>query len=136
MTQPLHVVTHASVAGSQSVPPPQVAAPAVQASAASSHVSAPLQEMPSEHTRAAPPQVVPVQTSPSVQNRPSSQLAPSLLDQPAADVAGSQTSHWFAGLRCPAPKHVPPITQPVQDVTQVSDATSQVSSLAQVDAPG
>jgi len=133
MVQPLHVATHASVAGSQIMPPVHVAVPGAHRSVVSLHVSAPLHEMPSPHTRAVPPQVVPVHTSLFVQNRPSSQLAPAFGLNADVERAGSQTSHWFVGLRWPAPRHVPPITQPVHVATHVSLAVSQIVPDAQVD---
>ena len=73
----MHVVTHVSVAPSQTCPAAHVGAPGAHAFAASSHVSVPSHATPSSQTRAAPPHVVPAHTSPSVQKSPSSQLAPS-----------------------------------------------------------
>lgn len=93
MTQPLQVATQESLEGSQMVPPPQVAVPEAQRSASSSQVSTPLHAMASEHSRTAPPQVVPVQTSSLVQKRPSSQLEPSFGVQAEAFTAAEQTSH-------------------------------------------
>lgn len=99
ITQPLQVATQVSVVGSQSAPPLHVVVPAAQALVASLHVSAPLQAMPSPQLRAVPPQVVPVQRSPSVQNAPSSHVAPSFVLHAEREDAVAQTSHWFIGLR-------------------------------------
>ena len=67
--------------------------PARHAFVVSSQVSLPLHAIPSVQRRATPPHVVPVHTSPSVQNSPSSQLAPAFALHPLRDVAAAQTSH-------------------------------------------
>ena len=102
ITQPSHAVTHASALGSQSCPAAQVVAPATQRSVASLQVSAPLQPTPSPQKSAElPAHRPPPQTSPRVQKRPSSQLAPSFVLHAARDRATSQISHSLAGLRAP-----------------------------------
>lgn len=133
IAQPPHVATHLSPVGSQIIPPVHVGVPPAQRSVVSSHVSAPLHAMPSLHTRAVPPQVVPVQTSAFVQNNPSSHVAPAFELNADLERAGSQISHWLDGLRWPEPKHVPPITQPVHVATHVSLATSQIIPVAHVE---
>lgn len=81
-----------------------VVAPAAQASAVSSQVSTPSQAMPSSHERAvAPAQTPPVQTSPTVQNWPSSQVPPSFELQSVADTDTAQRRHGSLGLICPSP---------------------------------
>ncbi|MCZ7685389.1 MAG: hypothetical protein M5U28_44080 [Sandaracinaceae bacterium] len=102
MTQPLHVVRHASAAGSHSSPAPQVGVPASQRSALSLQASTPLQATPSEQLRAVPAQVAAVvQASLTVQKRPSSQVAPVAGVHAVADVAGAQIWHRLAGLAVP-----------------------------------
>ena len=92
-----------SVVGLQSSVDAHVEVPATHAFVVSLHVSAPLQPTPSVQLRALPPQLVPVHTSPSVQNSPSSQRAPSFALHALREVATAQTSHAFAGFTCPAP---------------------------------
>jgi hypothetical protein len=93
MVQPAQVVTQVSLAGSHSCPELHVLAPRTQRSAASSHVSTPLQLTPSSQKFVVvlPVQVAPEQTSPVVQNEPSSQLAPSLSLHAVAERVVSQT---------------------------------------------
>lgn len=121
-----------SVAGLHSVPPAHVDVPAAHAPVASLHVSVPLHAMPSEHTRGVARHTVPMHVSPVVQKRPSSQLDPSFGVNVVVDTAGAHTSHWFDGLRCPAPKHDPPITHPVHVATHMSVARSQICPAAHV----
>jgi hypothetical protein len=103
MVQPLQVMVHAFVAVSQTSPARQVLLPASQRSAASLHVSVPLQVTASAHTRVVPTHTAEaLQASIAVQNRPSSQLAPVFALQPVVDVAGAQIWHWFAGFRVEA----------------------------------
>ena len=83
----------------------QVLAPGAQLSVASSHVSVPLHATASaQKFRAAlPAQTPPEQTSPVVQNAPSSQLAPSFGLHALREVPTAQTSHGLIGFTCPAP---------------------------------
>ena len=87
------MLTHASIAGSQSSPPAHVELPARHAFVVSSQTSLPLHAMPSEQLRALPPQLAPAHTSLSVQNSPSSQLAPAFALHALRVVATAQTSH-------------------------------------------
>jgi hypothetical protein len=100
MTHPLHAVTHISALVLQTWPTPQVVVPASQRSLASLQLSLPLQATPSLHERAPPPQTpIAEQVSAVVQNRPSLQLAPVLVDHVVEDDAALQIWHWSAGLR-------------------------------------
>ncbi len=101
-TQPAHVVTHISVVVLQTSVPPQVVVPATQVSPDSLHVSVPVHATPSEQFRAVPEHARAEQRSPSVQKRPSSQVAPSFALH-TVGVAVRQTSHGFMGLTWPAP---------------------------------
>ena len=67
----------------------------------------------SSHDRGAPAQVpAAVHWSPTVQKRPSSQVAPAARrDHADGDRDGSQTSQSFAGLRAPSATHWPPMLQ-------------------------
>lgn len=103
MVQPAHVVTHRSDVVSQTSVEAHVVGPRVQTLPVSSHVSVPLHETPSEHTRGFPLHARALHVSPSVQKSPSSQRAPSFALHADDDAAGSQTSHAFVGLTCPDP---------------------------------
>jgi len=97
MMQPVHVVTHALLATSQTCVDVHVVVPALQRSFASSQLSVPLQLTPSPHVRGVPAHARAVHTSESVQNMPSSQLAPSLALHAVGAVV-RHTSHGFVGL--------------------------------------
>ncbi len=100
ITQPLHVVWHMFVPVLQTWPAPQVDAPGSQRSVDSLQVSVPLQVTASAQTRAAPvPQTASAEhVSPTLQKRPSSQVAPVLGDHAVVEVAIAHVRHWLAGL--------------------------------------
>jgi hypothetical protein len=102
MEQPLQA-THESVAGSHSSVAAQVELPAAQLSAPSSQLSAPLQATPSSQLRAVPlMHARALQVSSTVQNEPSSQIAPSFGLQPARLCDGRQISQPLSGFSVPA----------------------------------
>ena len=81
---------------------PQVVVPALHRSSVSLQVSVPLQETPSEQTRAVPEHARAEQRSASVQKRPSSHTAP-LFALHTVGALVLHTSHGFIGLTWPAP---------------------------------
>lgn len=101
--QPEHVVTHALLATSQTWLALHVVVPATQRSRASSQVSTPLHATPSPHVRGEPAHARAEHTSLSVQNIPSSQLAPSFALHAVRVVVARHTSHEFVGLTWPSP---------------------------------
>jgi hypothetical protein len=102
---------------------------------ASSHVSRPLHITPSEQLRGVPAHTPAEQMSPAVQKCPSSQRVPSSLLNAVVERVGSHTRHALVGSSCPAPKQLPPITQPLHVATHASVARSQIITPVHVGVP-
>ncbi len=91
MTQPEQLVTQVSEETSQICPSWHVSSPGWQRSLPSSQLSTPVQATPSSQLRGVPLHVPPEQMSLTVQNRSSSQSAPSLSDHESVEAETSQT---------------------------------------------
>jgi hypothetical protein len=101
----------------------------VHASVVSLHASV-VQALSSVHARAAPPQVpMPLQTSSTVQNAPSSQVRPEAAGEyTVVDAVGTHAKQSFVGSVTSAATQAPLIKQPVvTGCAQASAASSQLS---------
>ena len=136
IAQPAHSSTQLSVSGAQNVPGAHVVSDATHALLTSSHVSMPSHETPLSQLRAVPRHALARQLSPTVQNSPSSQLAPSYALQLLAERAIAQSSHSLPGLRSPSAKQTPSIVQPAQVLEHSPLERSHTVLPAHVEAPG
>jgi hypothetical protein len=85
-----------------------------------------LQATPSSQARAVPEQEPARQRSSIVQKRSSSQVRPSLLDQPRESCSGSQRRHGLPGSGAPLATHSLSMKHPGQVASQMDASPSQI----------